>query len=343
MYRLEHPEYWIALLIVPIMLVAYWSWLYWRRRSIRKFADSDLFHRLAPKLSISKQHIKFTLLSLALISLVVALVNPRVGSQLESVKRKGVDVVFALDVSKSMLAEDVQPNRLEKARQVIYKVLDELRTDRIGIIVYAGQAFPQLPITTDYAAARMFMRSVNTDIITSQGTAIADAVELSRQYFDDEDQKNRLLFVISDGEDHEEGVLESAETAREEGIRIHTVGVGTRKGGPIPEKRNGRLVGYKTDRGGQTVITRMDEDGLIALASAGDGTYVHAYDTRVAVEHIMDTIEQMEKAEIEERVFSDYKDQFQWFLGLALLLLFLEWLVPGRKTYILEKLGIVKE
>jgi Ca-activated chloride channel family protein len=343
MYRLEHPEYWIALIAIPIMVVAYWSWLYWRRRSIRRFADTDLFQRLAPHLSLSKYHFKFVLLSLALIALVVALVNPRVGSELETVKRKGVDIVFALDVSKSMLAEDVQPNRLEKARQLIYKVLDELRTDRIGIIVYAGQAFPQLPITTDYAAARMFMRSVNTDIITSQGTAIADAIELSRQYFDDEDQKNRLLFVISDGEDHEEGVLESAEIARQEGIRIHTVGVGTRKGGPIPEKVKGRLRGYKKDRNGQTVITRMDEDGLIDIASAGDGTFVHAYDTRVAVEHIVSTIEEMEKAEIEERVFSDYKDQFQWFLGLALLLLLIEWLVPGRKTYILEKLGIVKE
>ncbi len=343
MYRLEHSEYWIALLVIPAMVVLYWIWLYWRRRAIKHFADPELFGRLAPNLSLSKYHLKFFLQLLAIAAIVVGLVNPRVGSQLETVKRKGVDVVFALDVSKSMLAEDIAPSRLEKARQVIYKVLDQLRTDRIGIIIYAGQAFPQLPITTDYAAARMFLRSVNTEMITSQGTAIADAIELSRQYFDDENQKNRLLFIISDGEDHEEGIIEVAEIARGEGTRIHTVGIGTNKGGPIPEKRNGRLTGYKKDRAGNTVITKLDEEGLLDLARAGDGSYVHAYDTRIAVEHIVSTIEEMEKAEIEERVFSDYKDQFQWFLGLALLLLLLEWLIPGRKTHLLERLGIVKE
>lgn len=246
LYRWEHPEYLYALVLLPVLWSVHALWARWRKKARERFGTSAAAERLAPEATKSRHAFKTLWTSLGIGCLIIALANPQVGSKLETVKRKGVDVVFALDVSKSMLAEDVAPNRLEKAKQIIGKTLDALGSDRIGLVVYAGSAYPQLPITTDYSAARMLLRTVNTDIVPSQGTAISEAIQLSDEYFSSgETTKNKVLFIISDGEDHEEGAQDAAQSVVDKGILIYTIGVGTQKGGPIPEKVRGRTVDFK--------------------------------------------------------------------------------------------------
>ena len=276
--------------------------------------------------------------------LTLALVNPKIGTKLETVKREGVDIVFAVDVSKSMLAEDIAPNRLEKAKRLVSEIINQLASDRIGIIAYAGQAFPQLPITTDYGAAKMFLQNMNTDMLTSQGTAINEALDLATTYYDDEEQTNRVLFIISDGEDHSEGTTSKAvDEAVEAGIRIYTIGVGKSKGAPIPIKKNGIVESLKKDSRGEVVITKLNETVLQEIANDGDGEYIDGTNTAKAVDRIKDILLEMDKTEFEAKQFSEYKDQFQWFLGGAILFLFLDIFVLDRKTKWLQKLNLFNE
>ena len=216
MYQLEEKIWFWLLLIVPVMLVVFLWTVFWKKRVQKAFGSMVVLKRLSPDLSFFKSTLKFSVLCLAITGLVIALVNPKIGTKLETIKREGVDIVFAIDVSKSMLAEDVAPNRIEKSKQLVTQIINNLASDRIGIIAYAGKAFPQLPITTDYAAAKMFLQSMNTDMLSSQGTAIDEAIQLSRNYFDDEEQTNRVLIIISDGEDHNDLSTEVAEAASEE-------------------------------------------------------------------------------------------------------------------------------
>ncbi|MEQ9263374.1 MAG: VWA domain-containing protein [Owenweeksia sp.] len=340
MYELDNPYYLYLLAAIPVIILLFMAMIAWKRRVRRNFGDTHLLRKLAPERSSNKPLLKMILAVIAVAALSIALVNPKVGSRLETVKREGVDIVFALDVSKSMLAEDIQPNRLEKAKQLISRTLDELVSDRIGIIIYAGQAYPQLPITTDYGAARLFLKSVDTDIIPTQGTAIAEAIELATEYFDDEDQKNRVLVILSDGEDHEEGYQQATEKAKENGITILTVGVGTAKGAPIPDMRNGYRIGYKRDDQNEVVVSQLQTDILKEIASQSNGQYVNGSNTRQVVKFLMDTVADMEKKEFESQVFSDYEDQFQWFLGLALLFLVLDVFVLERKTQWFKRLNL---
>jgi len=255
-----------------------------------------------------------------------------------------VDVVFAVDVSKSMLAEDIAPNRIEKAKRLVSEIINELASDRVGIIAYAGQAYPQLPITTDYGAAKMFLQSMNTDMLSSQGTAINEAIELAATYYDDEEQTNRVLFVISDGEDHSEGaVMDAVDLATEQGIQVYTIGVGGTKGAPIPIKRNGIVESLKKDMDGEVVITRLNEEILMEIAGEGNGAYIDGENTAAAVEAIQEILSQMDKKEFEAKQFAEFKDQFQWFLGGALILLLLDIFVLERKTAWLRKLDLFNE
>ena len=343
MYQLENPIYFYALLSIPLVVLLYVAMVVWQRQARARFGDDVLIKKLSPELSPRKPVVKLLLYSLALLFLSIALVNPKIGTKLETVQRKGVDVVFAIDVSKSMLAEDLKPSRLKKAKQLLSKVIDQLANDRIGIIVYAGKAYPQLPITTDYAAAKMFLKTIHTDIVPTQGTAIGEAIELSRQFYDQEDQKNKVLFIISDGENHEEGSMKAATEALKEGVKIYTIGVGLSKGGPIPEKRGGYVVGYKKDRQGNVVVTRLDEQNLREIAKAGNGEYINGTNTNAVVRFVQETLDSMEKTEFEAKVFSDYKDQFQWFLGIALFFLVLDLFIFERKTRWLKKLNLFGE
>lgn len=332
MYQLENPQYFYLLLLIPVLVLLYVLYLNWRRQAQRFFSDKRLLAKLAPERSFNKPTLKLILYTLTIGLLCMALVNPQIGTRIEKVKREGVDIVFAIDVSKSMLAEDIQPNRLEKAKLTISRTLDELVSDRVGIITYAGRAYPQLPITTDYGAARLFLKNVNTDLIPSQGTAIGEAIELSARYFDDEDQKNRVLVIISDGEDHEEGIDDAIDLAKENNITIYTVGIGSKRGGPIPDMRRGYRVGYKKDQNGTVVITQLNEELLKSIALKAKGKYIGGNSTRAVVDFLMDEIMKMEKKEFEASVFADHEDQFQWLLAPALFLLILDALILKRKT-----------
>ena len=343
MFQLEEKIWFWALIIIPVIIVFFLVLQFWKYRTQKKFAESVLLKRLSPNRSIFKSVLKIIVLSLAFLCLTIALVNPKIGTKLETVKREGVDIVFAVDVSKSMLAEDIAPNRLEKSKQLVTQIINHLASDRVGIIAYAGKAFPQLPITTDYASAKMFLQSMNTDMLSSQGTAINEAIKLAKTYFDDEEQTNRVLIIISDGEDHSEQAAIVAEEASEEGIRIFTIGVGDVKGGPIPEKRNGIILNYKKDNQGETVITKLNEETLQNIASEANGAYINGKNTKDVVENIREILNKMDKTEFEAKQFSDFKDQFQWFLGFCIFFLLIDILLLERKTAWLKKLNLFNE
>ncbi|WP_405294820.1 vWA domain-containing protein [Algibacter sp. Ld11] len=343
MFQLEEKIWFWTLAIIPVIIVLFLLLQFWRYRTQKKFADKELLKRLSPNKSLFKSILKVVVLSLAFLCLTIALVNPKVGTKLETVKREGVDIVFAVDVSKSMLAEDIAPNRLEKSKQLVTQIINNLASDRVGIIAYAGKAFPQLPITTDYASAKMFLNNMNTDMLSSQGTAINEAIKLATTYFDNEEQTNRVLIIISDGEDHSEDALAYAEQASEEGIKIFTIGVGDLKGGPIPIKRNGIVLNYKKDSQGETVITRLNEDTLKKIAEEANGAYINGKNTNDVVENIREILNGMDKTEFEAKQFADFKDQFQWFLGLGIFLLLVDVFLLERKTGWLKKLNLFNE
>lgn len=343
MFQLEEDIwFWLLLILLGMLLVFLWTQL-WKKRTKRKFSDLTLLERLSPDQSAFKSVLKFITLSLSFICLIIALVNPKIGTSLQTVKREGVDIVFAIDVSKSMLAEDIAPSRLEKAKQLTTQIINNLVSDRVGIIAYAAKAVPQLPITTDYSSAKMFLQNLNTEMLSSQGTAIDEAIQLSRSYYNDEEQTNRVLVIISDGEDHNDLSLEVAEAAAEEGIKIFTIGVGTEKGGPIPLKRNGIVMNYKKDQNGATVITKLNTNTLSEIAKEANGTYVDGKNTNDVIETIGDILNKMDKKEFEAKEFAEFEDQFQWFLGLGLFFLILDILFLERKTAWLKRLNLFNE
>ncbi|GAA4280403.1 vWA domain-containing protein [Gaetbulibacter aestuarii] len=342
--QLDEKIWFWTLGIIPVILLIFFVLQLWKIRAQKNFADKALLNRLSPNKSFFKSVAKIILLCLAFACLSIALVNPKIGTKLETVKREGVDIVFAVDVSKSMLAEDVAPNRLEKSKQLVTQIINNLASDRVGIIAYAGKAFPQLPITTDYASAKMFLNNMNTDMLSSQGTAINEAIKLASTYFDDESQTNKVLIIISDGEDHSQEAVDMAKQAhQEDGIRIFTIGVGTKKGGPIPIKSNGVVLNYKKDSNGETVITHLNEETLEGIAQQGQGVYINGKSTTNVVDQIKDVLNKMDKTEFESKQFADFKDQFQWFIGFAIFFLLLDILFLERKTAWLKKLNLFNE
>ena len=340
MFDLGNPQY-LYLLVLPIFLWA--TYLYfrsWRNKKQQQFADTVLFDKINPFRSKRKSVIKLILRLFGLTTLIVSLINPKVGSRIETVTRKGVDVVFSIDVSKSMMAEDIAPSRILKAKQILSNAIDELVNDRIGIIVYAGKAYAQLPLTTDYTAAKMFLRTINTDMVPTQGTDIGNAVEMALSYFETGKDQNRVLFILSDGESHEDGALEASELASENGILIHAIGLGTLDGGPIPIKRNGVIKGYKKDKEDKVVVTKMDPAMLQQLALSTEGNFIDGMNTKETIEFIKSSIEKMEQVESETEMYTDYEDQFQWFLAMALIFFTLDIILPNRKTLWLRKIKL---
>ena len=343
MFQLEEDIwFWLLFLVLGMVVLFFWTAL-WKRKTKRLYASAELLRRLSPDQSRFKAVLKLVVLAMAVVCFCVALVNPKVGTKLETVKREGVDIVFAIDVSKSMLAEDVAPNRLEKAQQLTAQIINNLVSDRVGIIAYAGKAVPQLPITTDYAAAKMFLQNMNTDMLSSQGTAIDEAIQLSRAYFNDAEQTNRVLVIISDGEDHKNLNLDVAKAAAKEGIKIFTIGVGSEKGGPIPLKRNGVVIRYKKNQKDETVITKLNPNTLTAIAKEANGLFIQGQNTKQVTEKIAEILNKLEKKEFEAKEFSEFKDQFQWLLGLGLFFLILDVLFLERKTAWLKRLNLFNE
>ena len=343
MYRIEEPIYFYFLAIIPAMIVVFLMVLWWKKHTQNKFSDLNLLQKIAPNSSNFKSALKVGMLLIGIAFLIISLTNPKMGTKLKTVKREGVDVVFALDVSKSMLAEDIAPNRLEKAKQIISKTIDKLGSDRVGIIIYAGNSYPLLPITTDHAAANMFLQNAAPEMVSSQGTAINEALELAKTYYNNDEQTNRFLIIISDGEDHQEETKQMAQNLANEGVKIFTIGIGTEKGGPIPLRINGSMIGYKKDRKGETVITKRTPKVLEGIANAANGKYIDGNVTQKPVNIISEIIANAEKNEFETKQFADYKDQFQWFLAIGILFLLLDGFLLEKKTKWLKKVDLFNE
>jgi len=295
------------------------------------YGENSMLKILAPEYSNAKPVIKFILYTLAISALIMTLTDLQSGSKIEKIKRKGIDLMICLDVSNSMLTQDIRPNRLEMAKQSLSKLIDRLEGDRIGLIVFAGKAYTQLPITTDYAAAKLFISTVNTGMVPTQGTAIGEAIKLAASSFGDT-KHNRAIVLITDGEDHQGQVLEQAEAASKAGIILYTIGMGLPEGAPIPVIVDDIQIGFKKDRDGNTIISKLDETILKQIASVGKGMYVRASNTEAGLNTVFNDLEKIEKSDIESKQFSDFESRFQYFAGLALLILVLDLFVFERKT-----------
>lgn len=340
-FRFAYPDYLYALGFIPVAVIFFIVMRLLKRKAWKQLGDSPLLSRLAPAVSKGKPVVKLILYCLAFALLVVGLSNPQIGTKLEDVKREGVDVIIALDVSNSMKAQDIRPDRLERAKQAISRFIDKLQNDRIGIIVFAGQAYVQLPITTDFNAAKLFLSTIDTDIIPTQGTAIGSAIDLAMQSFVGEDNKHKALVIITDGENHEDDAIEAARKANEQGVVVHTIGMGSPDGAPIPIFHNGVQVDFMKDQDGNTVITKLDQTGLEKIAAEGKGIFVRASSGDDGLETIMNEIGKMDKKTFGTKQFSNYEDRFQYFIGAALFLLILEFIISNRKSVWMEKLNIL--
>ena len=343
MYLLDEPTYTYLFFLIPVLLGLFLWILKWKSKTQKRLISSKMINSLSPNRSRFKIFFKFLLLILSLSFLIIGLINPKIGTELETVKREGVDIVFAIDVSKSMLAEDIAPNRIEKAKRLVSAIIDNLVGDRIGIIAYANQAIPQLPITTDYNAGKMFLQSLNTDMISSQGTALNSALDLSTTYFNDEDQTNRVVFLISDGEDHSDEAESASIRAAANGIKIFTFGIGTESGGPIPIKRNGVLESYKKDENEEVVITKRNTEILKLISENTNGEYIDGNNTKEVVDFVSEILKNLEKKEFEAKKFVSYKDQFQPFIFISFILLLIELFVFETETQWLKKLNLFNE
>lgn len=341
--ELDERNYLYFLFLLPVVAVLFLFNLYWKRKKQREFGDLEVIKRLSPERSIFKPFLKLGVFLLALIALIFGLVNPKIGTKVETVKREGIDIVFAMDVSKSMLCEDVAPNRLEKSKQIVSQIINQLGSDRIGIVAYAGSAFPVLPITTDYGVAKMFLQSMEPGMVSSQGTSLDEAIKLSGTYFDDKSKTSKLLIMISDGEDHSEGAEAAAEEAKKLGMKIVTIGLGTERGGTIPLKKNGIVESYQRDNNGEIVVTKLNPKSLATIAKITGGGYVNGNNTKEVLEYIKATLDKIQKTEFEATQMADFQSQFQWFLGIGFVLLFMDVFFLERKTSWVNKLNLFNE
>ena len=342
-HKLEEPILLYLLLILPLLVVLFLFQVYWKKKKQIEFGDLELVKKLSPEKSTFKPVLKFITVLLALTGIILALVNPKIGTKMETVKRQGIDIVFALDISKSMLAEDIVPSRLEKSKQLINQIINNLGNDRIGIVGYAGSAYPVLPMTTDYSIAKMYLQNMNTNMVSSQGTALNDAINLATTYFDAVDT-SKLIILVSDGEDHGDGATEASEIAKEKGIKIATIGVGTLDGGPIPIKGdNGVIAEYKKDNEGQVVITKLNPETLQNIAQNTKSAYIEGKNTKQVVDEIKQVLDTIEKTEFESQEIAEYQTQYQWFLGVAFFLLLVDVFFLERKTAWLQKLNLFNE
>jgi Ca-activated chloride channel homolog len=339
MLRFAHTYYFFGLLAIPVLVMLFWLFRRWKKQSLARFGQQAIIMRLMPETSGSRLFWKFMLLAIAYTCLIIALADPQTGSKLEKIKRRGVDLVIALDVSNSMLAQDIKPNRLETAKQSISKLIDNLENDRIGLIVFAGKAYTQMPITTDYAAAKLFLTNINPGMVPVQGTAIGEAIDQAIGSFGTNKQ-SKAIIIITDGENHEDDAIAKAREAASKGIAVYTIGMGLPEGGPIPIYNGAIQIGYKKDQDGATIITRLDEKMLLDIASAGKGIYVRANNSQSGLKKVFDQINKMQKNEYDSKVFSDYEDRFQLFLLLSLILLLSEIFIFERKGKWAERIKI---
>ena len=337
MFRFAQPIYFYLLLVIPLLVVLYYFFARLRRKNMKKYGQLDIVLQLAPNISNRRNLIKFILLCLAYSLLVLSLARPQFGSKIKEVKTKGVEIVVALDVSNSMLADDLKPDRLTTAKLALSRLVDRLKDDRLGLVVFAGDAYTQLPITSDFVSAKMFMNSINPNMVPQQGTSLGKAIELGEKSFSSNSKNARVLIVISDGENHEDDPLSAAEAASKNGVKIYTVGVGSAQGSPIPTNQ-----GYLKDKQGNIVITRLDEQTLKRIAEVSGGKYIKATGANFGLNNILDDIRNMDKMELKSYVYEDYDEQFQMLLFIALLVLLFDSIIVQTKNIWLSKIDIFK-
>ncbi|UTW62121.1 VWA domain-containing protein [bacterium SCSIO 12741] len=340
MYRLENPDWLWALAALPVFAVLYLAYERWRKQKLRKAMDAHLVEHLIPLMPKHKLMTKFLLFSAAFFFLVIGLANPQIGSKLEEVKREGIDLIIAIDLSNSMLAEDLSPNRLDRAKMAVIQLMDQLHSDRIGLVVFGGTAYTQIPLTTDYSAAKMMLKTLSTDDIPTQGTAIGAAINQAVKGFDSQSKAGKAVVVITDGENHEDDAESAARAAAEQDIKVFTVGMGSVSGQPIPLYKNGRRLGYRKDREGNSIVTRLNEPMLQQIAAAGNGTYIHATNADAGLDRVFEELNSLETAEYGTKSFTDYEDRFQYFVATGLLLLLIEFFVSDKRNQWLKDLKL---
>ena len=334
MLHFEHKEYFFLLLLIPIITGLYFYIQFQTRKQLNKIGNLELIRRLMPERNDQKSFVKLIALNLILFFLTIALAQPQMGTKMEKVQRKGIDVVIALDVSRSMLSQDVAPSRLEKSKLLIQTLLKKLDGDRIGLVIFAGNAYLQMPLTVDYSSLLLYLRSITTNSVPTQGTIISDALEKAEGAFKAADKKHKAIIVITDGEDHEENAIDKAESIASDGTKIFTVGVGTPNGGTIPiYDANGRIAGEKKDEKGEVIVSKMNPNMLQALAKGGNGNYYLLDNTKQVADFLSKDIGKIETKTINDKVFTDFVEQFQYFLAAALLLLLLDLFVTYRKQW----------
>lgn len=341
MFRFAHIEYLWLLLLIPAFVAGYIAIMQRKKRQLKEFGDPELLEELMPNVSRVRPAVKFGLVMLALTLLILAVARPQYGQKEKTVKRQGIEVMIALDISNSMLAEDVAPNRLDRAKQMLSKLIDNMVDDKVGLIVFAGEAYVQLPITCDYVSAKMFLNTITPDLIKTQGTAIGDAIMTCVRSFGEEEKGvSRAIVLITDGENHEDDALAAAKAATEKGIKVFVAGIGKPDGSPIsiPGTNN-----FRKDRAGNVVVSKLNEEMCREIAQAGQGIYVRCDNTNTATRAIQKELDELAKSEIDTKVYADYNEQYQGFVLLALLILIADFFIFNRKNKALSRLDIFNE
>ncbi len=341
MFRFAHIEYLWLLLLIPVFVAGYIAIVQRKRRQLKEFGDEELVNDLMPNVSRIRPAIKFGLVMLALVLLIIAAARPQYGQKEKTIHRQGIEVMVALDISNSMLAEDVAPNRLDRAKQILSKLIDNMVDDKVGLIVFAGQAYIQLPITCDYVSAKMFLSTINPNMIKTQGTAIGDAILTSVRAFGEADKEvSRAIILITDGENHEDDALAAAKAAIEQGIKVFVVGIGKPDGSPIPIPGTNN---FRKDRNGNVVVSKLNEDMCREIAQAGQGIYVRCDNTNTATRAIQKELDDLATSELGTKVYADYNEQYQSLVLLALLILIADFFIFNRKNKALSRLDIFGE
>ena len=343
MYQFDNPNFLYLALIIPLLVLINLIYMSWRRKIQDSYSDSELLEVISPNRSNFKLNLKLIIECLAILFLSIGLANPKIGTELKSINREGVDIVFAIDVSKSMLAEDVAPNRLLRSKRITSEIINSLSSDRVGIVAYAAQAIPQVPLTTDFAAVKNFLQIIDTDMLSSQGTSIDSALNLSANFFDQNSETNRVLVLLSDGEDHDDIPESIISLIIENNINFISIGVGQDSGSTIPIKVNGRIDSYKKDNNGEVVITKRNSEILKKIASSSGGEYIDGNTTEEALEYVKVKLDKIDKSEFETSQFVEYKQQFQIFILIALLFIIVDIFIFQTKTKWIQNLNLFNE
>jgi Ca-activated chloride channel family protein len=340
MLRFAHIDILWGLLVIPVFILLFLVVSRWKKKAVASLGDKNVVKLMMPQVSFSRPWLKFIFFLVAYASLIVAMADPQMGSKTEEVKRKGADLMILLDVSNSMLAQDLAPNRLENAKQAIAQLIDKMHDDRIGIIVFAGQAYVQLPVTTDYSAAKLFLNTINTNMVPTQGTAIGAAIDLGMKSFDFKNGTGKAMILITDGENHEDNAIEAATHAKNKEVAINVVGVGSAEGAPIPIYQDGQPAGFHTDSAGKPVVSKLNEDMCKDIAAAGNGVYVRANNSNSGLSIVMDQIGKVQRKMYDSKTYKDFEDRFQFFVAITLVLLMIEFFISNRKNMRLSGLKL---